>query len=183
MSSMAVRVLRLIALVVLLVVPSLCPMPLHAKPDVVARHWVILDATNGRVVAEQAARQPVAIASLTKVMTALVALERGQLDETVTIVPEDLVGESSAGLRAGQTVTLRALLYGLLLRSGNDAAMAIARAVGGRPHQEDPVARARFVGWMNAKAAALGLDQTHFRNPHGLDEPGHASSALDRRRR
>lgn len=179
MSSMAVRVLRLIALVVLLVVPALCPMPLHAKPDVVARHWVILDATNGRVVAEQAARQPVAIASLTKVMTALVALERGQLDGTVTIVPEDLVGESSAGLRAGQTVTLRTLLYGLLLRSGNDAAMAIARAVGGSPHQEDPVARARFVGWMNAKAAALGLDQTHFRNPHGLDEPGHASSALD----
>ncbi|MDW7981878.1 MAG: D-alanyl-D-alanine carboxypeptidase family protein [Thermomicrobium sp.] len=150
-----------------------------ATPTVVARHWVIMDATDGRIVAERRAQEPVAIASLTKVMTALVALERGVLDQPVTIVAEDLVGESSAGLVAGQTVTLRTLLYGLLLRSGNDAAMAIARAVGGSPQAEDPVARRRFVDWMNAKAAALGLTATHFVNPHGLDEPGHVSSAVD----
>ncbi len=151
----------------------------RAEPLVVARHWVIMEAADGTVVAEQAARESVAIASLTKVMTALVALERGSLDMRVTIVPEDLVGGSSAGLVAGQTVTLRTLLYGLLLRSGNDAAMAIARGVGGSPEVEDPRARQRFIDWMNQKSAELGLRDTHFVNPHGLDEPGHLSSVLD----
>ncbi|MCX7624046.1 MAG: hypothetical protein N2Z82_09915 [Thermomicrobium sp.] len=173
------RAPRLFLVFMLLALSSLHPRTVTAAPDVVARHWVILDASDGRVVAERAAREPGAIASLTKVMTALVALERGDLERMVTIVPEDLVGESSAGLQAGQTVALRTLLYGLLLRSGNDAAMAIARAVGGSPDREDPVARARFVGWMNEKAATLDLRDTRFRNPHGLDEPGHRSSALD----
>ncbi len=173
------RITRLLCALLLLVVPLARAAPTTAAPAVVARHWVIVDARDGRVLAERAAREPVAVASLTKVMTALVALERGNFDEPVTIVPEDLIGESSAGLQAGQVVTLRTLLYGLMLRSGNDAAMAIARAVGGSPHREDPAARARFVGWMNEKAAALRLSATHFRNPHGLDEPGHVSSALD----
>ncbi len=173
------RITRLLSVLLLLVVPLARAAPATAAPAVAARHWVIVDARDGRVLAERAAREPVAIASLTKVMTALVALERGDLDEPVTIVPEDLIGESSAGLQAGQVVTLRTLLYGLMLRSGNDAAMAIARAVGGSPHREDPVARARFVGWMNERAATLGLSATRFRNPHGLDEPGHVSSALD----
>jgi len=165
----------------LLIVALAIPIPVRADslPEVVAQHWIIMDAETGQIVAERAARQPVAIASLTKVMTAVVALERGALDQPVTIVPEDLIGESSAELRAGQVVTLRTLLYGLLLRSGNDAAMAIARAVGGSPDAEDPAARQRFVTWMNAKAVELGLQATSFRNPHGLDEPGHVSSAYD----
>lgn len=175
------RVVTLRSLVLLCVLVFQIPVSpgVRAEPSVVARHWVIMEAVDGTVVAEHAARQPVAIASLTKVMTALVALEHGSLDLQVTIVPEDLIGESSAGLVVGQTVTLRTLLYGLLLRSGNDAAMAIARGVGGSPEGEDPLARQRFVSWMNAKAAELGLHNTHFVNPHGLDEPGHVSSALD----
>ncbi|MFN3336286.1 MAG: D-alanyl-D-alanine carboxypeptidase family protein [Thermomicrobium sp.] len=175
------RVVALRLLVLLCVLAFQIPVSpgVRAEPAVVARHWIIMDAVDGTVVAEHAARQPVAIASLTKVMTALVALERGSLDLKVTIVPEDLIGESSAGLVAGQTVTLRTLLYGLLLRSGNDAAMAIARGVGGSPEAEDPFARQRFISWMNAKAAELGLHHTRFVNPHGLDAPGHVSSALD----
>lgn len=148
-------------------------------PPIVAQHWIIVEVRTGAVIAERSAREPVAMASLTKVMTAVVALERGDLEGPVRIVPEDLVGESSAGLTAGQVVTLRTLLYGLLLRSGNDAAMAIARAVGGSPDREDPAARQRLVTWMNEKAADLGLRQTMFRNPHGLDEPGHYSTAYD----
>lgn len=138
-----------------------------------------MDATSGRILAEHASQQPVAMASLTKVMTALVALERGTPELSVTVVPEDLVGESSAGLRSGQELSLRTLLYGLLLRSGNDAAMAIARAVGGSPHKEDSEARRRFVWWMNETAVRLGMTRTHFQNPHGLDEGGHYSSAAD----
>jgi hypothetical protein len=101
------------------------------------------------------------------------------LDATVKIVEGDLVGESSAGLVAGETLTVRTLLYGLLLKSGNDAAMAIARAAGGSPHGEDATARGRFIAMMNAKATELGLGSTSFRNPHGLDETGHYSTAHD----
>ncbi len=155
------------------------PVPALAAPSVQAREWIIMDAQTGEVLAGSNAHQRTAMASLTKVMTALVAVERGDLTMKVTIQQSDLVGESNAGLKAGETLTLQTLLYGLLLPSGNDAAMAIARAVGGSPNADDPAARDRFIGWMNQKATSLGLKDTKYMNPHGLDEDGHYTTPYD----
>ena len=122
----------------------------------------------------------VAMASTTKIMTAIVAVRYGDLDMEVEIVAEDLVGESSMGLWEGEVVTLHDLLYGLLLPSGNDASMAIARSVGWRADTTTPEeAVANFVAMMNATAREYGLDDTHFMNPHGLDEWAHYSTPFD----
>jgi len=112
------------------------------------------------------------IASLTKIMTAIVAIEHGRLDELVTVSNRAAGKEgSSLYLRAGEKMTLRNLLYGLMLRSGNDAAVAIAEHVGGSVEG--------FAYLMNKKAEELGLANSHFVNPHGLDQPGHYMSAND----
>jgi len=177
MTGVLRRVAALLPLLVLLA--TLPPHTAAAHPAVQARTWIILDPTTGDVLDGQDPHLRTAMASLTKVMTALVALERGNLQQRVTIEPSDLVGESSAGLQAGETDSLTTLLYGLLLPSGNDAAMAIARAIGGSPTTDDPAARARFIGWMNDEATTLGLRDTHYVNPHGLDASGHFSSAYD----
>ncbi|MCR5577285.1 MAG: D-alanyl-D-alanine carboxypeptidase [Oscillospiraceae bacterium] len=112
------------------------------------------------------------IASTTKLMTALVCLERASLDENVTVRPDCCEVEgSSMCLRAGERYTVRELLLGLLLASGNDAALALAEHVSGGVQG--------FAALMNQKAEALGLSSTHFANPHGLDAPGHYSTARD----
>ena len=112
------------------------------------------------------------MASITKLMTALVALERLSLDDVVTVPPVAArVGESTLDLRAGQRISVRDLLIGTLVPSANDAATTLAVAAGG--------SEAHFVALMNRKAAELGLRGTHYRNPHGLDEPGHTSTARD----
>ncbi|MCC6629034.1 MAG: D-alanyl-D-alanine carboxypeptidase [Chloroflexi bacterium] len=149
-------------------------------PIIVAGHATVLRAPDARVVLDHHMREPVAPASLTKIMTAHVALQRAALTDRLTVAPSDLVGQASMGLVAGERLTLATLLHGLLLPSGNDAAMTIARELGAREGGgADHEAVARFVGWMNEEAARLGLEQTHFVNPHGLDRPGHLSSAYD----
>lgn len=110
-------------------------------------------------------------ASLTKLMTALLAHEQAKLDDLVIVDAVDLVGGASMGLQAGEQVTVADLMRGLLIPSGNDAAMALARHVAGG---EDA-----FVAAMNARADQLGLAQTHFENPHGFDAEDHLSSARD----
>ncbi len=132
---------------------------------------LIMDAASGRVVFQRNAHQRWAPASTTKIMTAIVTLENGRLDQQVTIREDHLSEGSVMGLLDGDVVTVDDLLWGLLLNSGNDAAMALAEAVGGSVEG--------FVAMMNQKAAELGLKDTHFVNPHGLDEPGHYSSAYD----
>jgi len=119
---------------------------------------------------------PLAQASLTKLMTSLLILEReaaqpGFLQSTVTVQPTDLVDGTSMGLRVGEILTVEDLLWGMLIPSGNDAATALARFTGGSVDA--------FVQAMNGRAAELGLTQTHFANPEGLDAPGHHSSARD----
>lgn len=111
-------------------------------------------------------------ASLTKMMTAIVAVENGLLNDIVT-VSANAAGTrgSSANLYAGQQIRLLDLLYGLLLNSGNDAAVAIAEHVAGSVEA--------FADMMNERAREMGLQNTQFRNPHGLDEPGHYSTAFD----
>lgn len=142
-------------------------------PKVSAAGAVLMDAGTGRVLYEKDSHTRRLIASTTKLMTALVALESGHgLEETVTVAPEWVgVEGSSIYLRSGEKITLEALLYGLLLRSGNDAALTIAGHCGGTVEH--------FVGQMNERARALGMRDTSFANPNGLDAEGHYSSAYD----
>jgi D-alanyl-D-alanine carboxypeptidase len=142
-----------------------------AMPEVTAQAAIVSDVTSGQILAEKNAHQPLAPASTTKIATALVALQRGQLEEQVTVHESALIGGAKMGLSPGQMVTMEELLYGLLLRSGNDAATAIAQHIGGSVDG--------FAEMMNQEAKDLGLTDTHFVNPHGLDAPDHYSSAYD----
>lgn len=137
-----------------------------------AQSAILFDASSGRILYEKNADNPMLIASLTKIMTAIVAIENGNLNERVTVSPNaEGVEGSSIYLKAGEKIPLGTLLYGLMLRSGNDAATAIAEHIGGSVDG--------FVYLMNEKAAYLGLEHTHFANPHGLDDSEHYSSAKD----
>jgi D-alanyl-D-alanine carboxypeptidase (penicillin-binding protein 5/6) len=137
-----------------------------------AKAWTVVDARSGDVLSSHAASRHLAIASTTKLMTAYVALKELPLDKVVRAAPySPIYGESLMGLKAGERVSVRDLLYGLILVSGNDAAHTLAiRAAG---------SEARFVGQMNRYAAALGLADTHYANPVGLDQRGNYSSAAD----
>lgn len=134
---------------------------------------ILMDGESGRVLYAQNADQRRPIASITKLMTALVAVETNpDLAEEVQILPEYVGAEgSSIYLKAGETVTLETLLYGLLLQSGNDAALAVAGFCAGDVDT--------FVSWMNERAESLGMTNTHFCNPNGLHEEEHYSTAAD----
>ncbi|MCC6456607.1 MAG: D-alanyl-D-alanine carboxypeptidase [Caldilineaceae bacterium] len=140
-------------------------------PDLTAASYLLYDMGSGRVLYEHNSTVARAPASLTKLMTALLVFERGDLNAVVHIAPDDLVGGATMGLAVGDVVTVTDLLWGLLLPSGNDAASALARYMGGNVET--------FVAAMNARAQELGLSQTHFVNAHGLDAQGHVSSAAD----
>ena len=131
-----------------------------------------LDAVSGRVLFDKNADSRSLIASTTKIMTALVVCERCNVLDRMRI-PKEAVGieGSSMYLREGEVLTIQELLYGLMLSSGNDAAVALAICCGGTVEG--------FVELMNDKARLLGLRNTHFENPNGLDSPGHYSSARD----
>jgi D-alanyl-D-alanine carboxypeptidase len=131
-----------------------------------------MDGTTGRILYEKDAHSRSLIASTTKIMTALVVCEQCNVLDRMRI-PKEAVGieGSSLYLREGEVLTVQELLYGLMLQSGNDAAVALAIYCGGTMEG--------FVQLMNDKAASLGLTNTHFENPHGLDSPGHFSSARD----
>ncbi len=138
-------------------------------PDISAACALVMEP-DGTVLYERAAYDHVKIASITKVMTAIVALENAELTDTVTVDEAAAgVGEATSGLALGDTLTLEDALRGLLVPSGNDAAMAIASSVGAimDPDASDPYQV--FIDAMNAKAAELGMADTLFTNPHGLD--------------
>lgn len=144
-----------------------------APPPIDAYAAIVMEGQTGGVVYERHAHERLPMASMTKMMTALLAIERGKLDQVVTVQVNaaDYPDSSLMGLTPGERLTLEDLLYGLMLPSGNDAAIAIARVIGGD--------EATFVNLMNRRAAELGLADTHFANPHGLDHPAHYSSAYD----
>jgi len=141
--------------------------------DVSAQSAILMEQTSGRVLFEKDAHTKRRIASITKIMTAILAIESGKLDETVTVSARAVRAEgSSIYLKEGEKIKLRDLVYGLMLRSGNDAAVAIAEHVGGSVEG--------FVFLMNQKAAEIGMRDTHFANPHGLDDAeNHYSTAYD----
>ena len=132
---------------------------------------ILMEADSGRILYAQNSDQELGIASTTKIMTALVAIESCALDEVVEIKQSHMVEGSSMYLKPGEELTLETLLYGLMLCSGNDAALAVADHCG-------PGVDA-FVARMNEKAGELGLAHTSFANPNGLDAEGHYSTARD----
>ena len=154
--------------------------PTPPDPVVTAPAALVIDLSSGTILWGRDIHAQRAPASVTKMMTALVVADVATLDTNVTVQESDLVGESSMGLQSGETLTVEALLYGMLLPSGNDAATALARTFGTQPGDTTPEQSVKhFVDKMNAKAKALGTKETHFANPHGLDEPGHLTSVAD----
>ena len=147
----------------------LLPLPARA---VSAKRAYVLDAVSGRVLYEKNPDERSLIASTTKIMTALIVCEQCNVLDRMRI-PKEAVGieGSSMYLREGEVLTLQELLYGLMLASGNDAAVALAIYCAGTVEG--------FAELMNDKARNLGLRNTHFENPNGLDSPGHYSTARD----
>jgi D-alanyl-D-alanine carboxypeptidase (penicillin-binding protein 5/6) len=159
-----------------LVVAAACLLPAVARaggpPPVHASAYLVLDARTGAVLASSNAHARLSIASLTKLMTVLVALQHHKLTDVVTVDRRAAtVGESTLGLRGGQQITVHDLVEGALIQSANDAADALALSVSD--------SYAAFARLMNAKAEQLGLRDTHFVRPDGLDAPGEYSSAAD----
>ena len=146
-------------------------LPLRAGA-VSAKSAYVLDAVSGRVLFTQNPDRQSLIASTTKIMTALIICEQCNVLDRMRI-PKEAVGieGSSMYLKEGEVLTLQELLYGLMLSSGNDAAVALAIYCGGTVEG--------FAELMNDKARVLGLTGTHFENPNGLDSPGHYSTARD----
>jgi serine-type D-Ala-D-Ala carboxypeptidase (penicillin-binding protein 5/6) len=143
-----------------------------APPSVHASAYVVEDARTGEVLASSHPHEHLPIASLTKMMTVLLTLEHHKLTDVVTVDPRAaIVGESTINLHPGERMTVRDLIEGALIQSANDAAAALALSMA----PDFP----SFARMMNAKAAALGLHDTHFVRPDGLDVPDHYSSAAD----
>jgi len=141
-------------------------------PKIEAGAAIVIDAETGRVLYEKDAYSRRAIASTTKIMTGIVAIENGNLDDKVKVSKRAAsIWGSTIKLKAGEELTLRELLYGMMLKSGNDAALAVAEHIGGTVEN--------FVAMMNAKAKELGLKDTSFKTPHGLDVEGHYSTPYE----
>lgn len=134
--------------------------------------YILMDAKSGRVLLEKNSNKKMAMASTTKIMTALLAIEKGNLEDKVLIDEKSInIEGSSIYLEKNEILSLQDLIYGLMLRSGNDSSVAIANHIS-KTEKE-------FVNNMNYKAKIIGADNTKFKNPHGLDEAGHYSTAYD----
>ncbi|WP_016992997.1 D-alanyl-D-alanine carboxypeptidase family protein [Lysinibacillus boronitolerans] len=162
------RLFRL-TLIMIIVLMAMLPQTSLARGG---SGYAVLDGDTGRILIGSNSDERLPIASLTKIWTALVAIENSDLQEEVVISPKVAMAEgSSIYLQAGETVTVETLLYGLMLRSGNDAATALAEHVGGSVEG--------FVKLMNERAVIAGLTNTVFMNPSGLHHDEHLSSARD----
>jgi D-alanyl-D-alanine carboxypeptidase (penicillin-binding protein 5/6) len=167
----ALAALLLVLAALLAAAPAAGGKPLQV-PQPAGEAWILVDARDGeRLAADDAAEQR-SIASATKLMTAYLALQEKNLDRRIAAPPyQALSAESLLGLREGELISYRDLVYSLILASANDGAVAVAEGVSGSVD--------RFVGEMNAAASELGLDGTSYANPIGLDEPGNHSTAAD----
>jgi D-alanyl-D-alanine carboxypeptidase (penicillin-binding protein 5/6) len=143
-----------------------------AVPDIPAHAYLLMNAASGQVMLEHEGETQLPMASTTKIMTAILALEQGNLNDVVTVGEKPYsTGGSTIWLGLGEQQTLQNLLYALMLESANDAAVAIAEHIGGTEE--------RFVELMNQKAQAIGATHTHFANSHGLHDPNHYTTAHD----
>ncbi len=146
-------------------------------PETTAVHIAIVDESSGQLLYSELPHTEVPQASTTKIATTIVALERSpDLSKRLNVTVSAMAmaardGSSTMGIEPGRSVTLDTLLHGMMLPSGNDAAEQVAVALAD--------SRDQYVGWMNQEAAALGLKNTHFVNPSGMDAAGHYSSAYD----
>ena len=164
--------IRVICIVIMIGIFLLLGGKTGAYPYVSARSAILINATTGSVLFESNAYEKRAMASTTKIMTALLTIEAGNPDTLFTVDSYAIrVEGTSMGLRDGDIVSRRALCYGMLLPSGNDAANAAAVSVSG--------SMSEFVKLMNSRAEQLGMTDTHFANPSGLDADGHYSTAYD----
>jgi len=162
---------RIIGFFLLLTCLVILIIPVYAR-EVSAKSAVLIEAQSGSVAYGKNEDMRLPMASTTKIMTALVTLENAQLDDIVTVTPEMTgIEGSSIYLREGEELTVEELLFALMLESANDAAVALAITVGGTVEQ--------FAEMMNDKAIALGLTNTHFTNPHGLDDEEHFTTAYE----
>ncbi len=166
---------------------------LDGQPFVTAKAWALADGRTGQILWSNAATDSLEMASTTKVMTAWLVLKLAEkepavLDETLTFSKRaDRTGGTTSGVRAGEKLPVRELLYGLMLPSGNDAAVALAEHFGGRVALKAPAKKngakvdpqQEFVAAMNQAASELGMPDTRFKNPHGLPDSGHATTAKD----
>jgi len=166
------NVIKAFAALFLLAAVLLCPAKAAGAEVIPAKSMIIIEASTGRPLFEKNAYQKLPMASTTKIMTAIVAIEECDVKETVTI-PKQACGieGSSVYLEEGEKLTVEQLLYGLMLRSGNDCAVALALHIGGSVEG--------FVKMMNDKAQAIGAYNTHFANPHGLHDDSHYTTAYD----
>lgn len=149
------------------------PSPPTARPRIETGSAILADLDSGQVLFQQTPDQRRPIASVTKIMTALLVLERARLDDIVTVspgatYPPDQSGLSALGLQTGERISVRDLLYALLLQSANDAAIALAEHVSSTEQ--------RFEAAMNARARQLGMNDSRFRSPNGLDDRGYSTA-------
>ncbi len=156
--------------------------------QITSQRYIVVDATTGNIFAQRNANERVAIASLTKVFTALQAVEMAPLDTVITTSDFDLRAPDGEyfgsrgtlmGFGEGESYTLEDMLYGMLLPSGNDAANAIARSLGARPGDTEEEAVQHFLDLLNQRIEDMGLENTHLMNPSGWGVDGHYSSAAD----
>jgi D-alanyl-D-alanine carboxypeptidase (penicillin-binding protein 5/6) len=165
----------LLALLILLCAAPAALATFDPEAETSTKHIVLMDANSGSVLYEKNGEDRAYPASTTKIMTCILALENGNLDDKVTVGDEVQRGfysqSSMMGLHPGETLTLRDLIYGLMLISGNDAAAAIAVHISGSTEA--------FAELMNQKAASLGMNDTHFVNPHGVHKEDHYTTAHD----
>src|SRR5690625_3589099 len=162
-------------LFVMLMIISICISPSkegQASIDVSANNAVLIELNTGEILFEKQAHEIQSIASITKLMTAIIAIESNKMDEEAVTSRRAIYTEgSSIYLEQGEKMTIRDLVYGLMLRSGNDAAVAISEHIGGSVEG--------FVYLMNEKASWLGMTNTTLENPHGLESDNHYSTAYD----
>ncbi|NLN04559.1 MAG: D-alanyl-D-alanine carboxypeptidase [Clostridiaceae bacterium] len=164
-----------IRLAILLIVIAIFPIPTaQAKqtPSFYARSVILIEIDSGRVLYEKQAHTRIPMASTTKIMTALIVLEKANMDDIVTVSKRAAqIGGSTMNLELGEKISVMGLMYGLMLRSGNDAAIALAEHVAGSVEE--------FCEMMNQKAREIGAYNTNFVSPHGLDHHNHYTTAAD----
>lgn len=171
------------AVIGMLLALSVAPVTAQDVPElrINSKRYIVIDADTGEVFAQRAADERAAMASLTKVFTAIEAIELGEPNVLITTTENDLVSadNSMMGFAAGESFVLEDLLYGLMLPSGNDAANALARSLGAQPGDSAEQAVQRFIDRMNTRVQNMGLTDTNLVNPSGWGVPDHYSSAHD----